>query len=931
MPRIIWLSILIIIILISDGIGREVAYSFGDYGGHPLPMGNVTEYNGTDIVTSAINSASLDAESVPAESKTVDVIKKEINLKLNVGNQAVKDKGRSLTVEYSGDRTIRQICSVYDYMVGNWSYIPDTRGIEEFQYSNKSLEYGIGKFSGQGDCDDFSILLASLIESIGGTSRIMLAYGPMGGHAYTEVYLGRAEGNDSDVDRMIKWLRAYYSVPEINAHTDLDTGEVWLNLDWWKDPNTNTELARHPGGPFFKATNQTPIPIRENVGKVPLKPLNDLPIARFTVSPAAPNANETVTFDSSSSRDIGGEIEHYLWDFGDDWNIVGDAGTGTGKIVTHVYSQGDRYQVKLMVVDNDGAKNLTTQTVAVNALPVPIIDYVPKDPKNGDYVVFDASRSWDSEDGKTTGWLWEFGDGESSTKERTSPHQFEVAGAYPINLTVYDKSHANGTTSINLKINNPPVAAFSYSSKNMKQYPNENEAIAFESKDSRDQDGNITSYLWTFGDDSPPDENNSANHTYEKCGIYVVSLRVTDDNNATAFENKTITVNCLPVARISPLQPSYGVDEPVVFNASESSDNESKDLEYSWDFNGDGIIDSKMKKEAWDYRLSGSYTAKLIVTDRNEASNYSLVNLSIREKNTKPIIESFSADKSSPQEAGTTITWTALGRDSEGDPLLYQFLLDGEIVQQWSSQTAWIWSSENTNPGSHQAEVRIKDGRDDEPGSYDDAISDSFLINEPALGSNYWGHYKTRTGQADYFTGYVDGQLNEISADKNLGNWCYKILMNDRNERAVTTSSPLMLSDGYELLLKTVDPDGNKVYLELSKNGQIVDSKVISPSKDGATEIDKTYYYKTTHSGDQKGLVTIAVHFKNAFRGADESLGTADAVWQISESSQECSDAATAGQGMYTGIEGTRPVGFVYTDHGDVPILIGPDGEKITT
>jgi hypothetical protein len=312
--------IAIIITLLLPALCNEVAYSYGDFGVHPLENGNITEYNGSDIVTSAINSVTIDGGSIPAESKTVDEIKKEINLKLNVRNAAVREQGRKLILEYAGDGTISQICSIYSYMVGNWSYARDTRGIEEFQYSNESLEYGKGKFSGQGDCDDFSILLASLIESIGGTSRIMLAYGPMGGHAYTEVYLGKAEGIDSDAYRMIRWLRTRYNVPEINAHTDLDTGDVWLNLDWWRDPNTGIELTKHPGGPFFKATNQTPIIIREDVAKVPLKPLNDLPIAQFTVSPTAPNEGEAVTFDASSSRDIGigGEITRYLWNFGDE-------------------------------------------------------------------------------------------------------------------------------------------------------------------------------------------------------------------------------------------------------------------------------------------------------------------------------------------------------------------------------------------------------------------------------------------------------------------------------------------------------------------------------------------------------------------------------------------------------------------------------------
>jgi hypothetical protein len=97
----------------------------------------------------------------------------------------------------------------------------------------------------------------------------------------------------------------------------------------------------------------------------------------------------------------------------------------------------------------------------------------------------------------------------------------------------------------------------------------------------------------------------------------------------------------------------------------------------------------------------------------------------------------------------------------------------------------------------------------------------------------------------------------------------------------------LKLQEGYELAIKSIDIDGNKVYLELSKNGAVVDSKVVSPSKDGANEADKTYYYKNPAVGEQKKLVTIGVHFKNAFRGADSNLASIDGVWQISDAPVE--------------------------------------------
>lgn len=58
--------------------------------------------------------------------------------------------------------------------------------------------------------------------------------------------------------------------------------------------------------------------------------------------------------------------------------------------------------------------------------------------------------------------------------------------------------------------------------------------------------------------------------------------------------------------------------------------------------------------------------------------------------------------------------------------------------------------------------------------------------------------------------------------------------------------------------IKSIDIDGNRVYLELSKDGAVVDSKAISPSFDYAGMKDKTYYYKKD-IGDSKEVVIIAV------------------------------------------------------------------------
>ena len=106
-----------------------------------------------------------------------------------------------------------------------------------------------------------------------------------------------------------------------------------------------------------------------------------------------------------------------------------------------------------------------------------------------------------------------------------------------------------------------------------------------------------------------------------------------------------------------------------------------------------------------------------------------------------------------------------------------------------------------------------------------------------------------------------------------------EISMSDEDNSEITidtdVSEPLKLNDGYELVVKSVDIDGNKAYLELSKDGKVIDSKVIIP----ANEANGSFIYSRPGTSQ-----TIKVHFKNVFRGADRNLATVDSVWQTSES-----------------------------------------------
>ena len=52
-------------------------------------------------------------------------------------------------------------------------------------------------------------------------------------------------------------------------------------------------------------------------------------------------------------------------------------------------------------------------------------------------------------------------------------------------------------------------------------------------------------------------------------------------------------------------------------------------------------------------------------------------------------------------------------------------------------------------------------------------------------------------------------------------------VMNSYDELLLTSSKPLELKDRYELAIKSIDIDGNKAYVVLSKNEAVVDSAVI--------------------------------------------------------------------------------------------------------
>jgi tetratricopeptide (TPR) repeat protein len=267
-------------------VAADVPYIFDD-----ISM-NITEYSADRIAEKSISSSDLagvPAVSLPSDSeflvfpvtgggsgqtdtveKNVGALKQTFDSRVEPNNAAVRSEARLLAAKFPGDRTADQICSIYNYLksgegsVKGWSYVGDTRGEDYYSYANETLKIGeMSGYSGVGDCDDFAILMSALVESIGGTTRIILAHNPeAGGHAYAEVYLGRLDDKNSQVVNIIQWLRENFNTDRIYTHIDTDTRDVWLNLDWSAD---------HPGGPFYQGDRHIVLSIRDQIGRTPLR------------------------------------------------------------------------------------------------------------------------------------------------------------------------------------------------------------------------------------------------------------------------------------------------------------------------------------------------------------------------------------------------------------------------------------------------------------------------------------------------------------------------------------------------------------------------------------------------------------------------------------------------------------------------------------
>lgn len=265
---------------------------------------------------------------------------------------------------------------------------------------------------------------------------------------------------------------------------------------------------------------------------------NQDPIAIFVATPQTGAPPLSVAFDARASTDSDGMIVSYEWKFG-------DGASGSGPIVDHRYYATGRYDVELVVTDNEGGRHsagatITATTGATLRSPMAVFSASTLRGEVPLSVDFDAGASTDP-DGMIVLHVWAV-DGETKSTGPNFRHIFDEVGIFEVTLKVIDKDGLFDETAMTVRVTEegggvPPEARFSVS----RHHGFAPLTLDFDASRSDPREGHITDFSWTFGD-MQSGTGAMVSHTYNASGVYTAQLSVTNSAQTLDSTSQRIVV-----------------------------------------------------------------------------------------------------------------------------------------------------------------------------------------------------------------------------------------------------------------------------------------------------------------------------------------------------------------------------------------------------
>ena len=305
--------------------------------------------------------------------------------------------------------------------------------------------------------------------------------------------------------------------------------------------------------------------------------------ADFKVQGSNPSALAPVQFEDLS---IGSTT--WAWNFG-------NGQTHNGKTPpAQTFSTEGNYAVSLTVTNGKGDSDTKTLSVSVGPCTLPVANFSTSGTLQvGQNIVFNNQSTLNS-NASTGSYLWNFGNGSTSTQQSPSSI-FTNSGSYTVTLTTTTPCGSHSVQKALTVVAVAPSACFSVSNDNCTAPC----TVSFTNCSQ-----NATSYTWNFGDGTASSTVPNPSHTYQNSGNYTVTLTALL-NGQTSSSSKTVTIMANPPSACFSVS-NDNCTAPCTVSFTNCSQNATS---YTWNF-GNGNT-STVPNPSHNYENSGNYTVTL--------------------------------------------------------------------------------------------------------------------------------------------------------------------------------------------------------------------------------------------------------------------------------------------------------------------------------
>ncbi|NYT19552.1 MAG: PGF-CTERM sorting domain-containing protein, partial [Methanosarcinales archaeon] len=118
-----------------------------------------------------------------------------------------------------------------------------------------------------------------------------------------------------------------------------------------------------------------------------------------------------------------------------------------------------------------------------------------------------------------------------------------------------------------------------------------------------------------------------------------------------------------------------------------------------------------------------------------------------------------------------------------------------------------------------------------------------------------------------------------------------KLILDDDEKYTMRVGQTLDLGEGFALTPKQIDVDGEKVWLELTKDGEFLDDDVFST----VNNVDNSSWDYEADIEDEDDVVVMRVHVNEVFQGQVDSLAIIEGIWLMDDEAMEIESEDTFG------------------------------------